>query len=157
MRTLIFALVTSLVAVAAHAKAPTLDTPTSADRKAFQACLAKGDLPACLGVLFTPCTQSLGEETTAGAVTCFVREEALWREQVGVHVTAMKADRSPTQGQALAKAQAVWEEWRFAKCREEASDYEGGSLARVVMAQCLRDESAARAIALAKRRAGPSE
>lgn len=127
--------------------APSLSqTPSAAERAAFESCLADAaENPAtvCAGRVADACIAKDGGETTAGMTACDARELALWMARIDTQIGDLDAWRSPAQKRALAAAQAAFVTWRDAKCAFAATIYEGGSLARVVESRCRLETTAA--------------
>ena len=103
-------------------------------------------LDACKGAIAEPCIETPGGETTAGLMRCYVAETEACAVQLDAAFARAQADdaRAPF----LAQSQEAWAVWRQAECRYQASLYEGGSLARVLAANCSAAITADRAIAL---------
>lgn len=121
---------------------------------AVASCLASTDRDArsaCIGVVAGPCIEEPGGESTAGMMRCHLRERDLWRAQVDVLVTRLRARESPVQLQSLDRMLAAHEPWMQARCSYSALSFEGGSLARVIAAACLRTTTAELAIDLLER------
>jgi uncharacterized protein YecT (DUF1311 family) len=103
-------------------------------------------LEACRGVIVDPCADADGGETTSGAVRCYSAEERAWRALLEAALARAAADA--TRRPLLEPAQQAWRVWRDAECAYRASQFQGGSLARVLAAACVSDLTAARAIDL---------
>lgn len=101
-------------------------------------------LEACVGVIFDPCIETDGGETTIGMLQCYRAEGAAWTVELEAAVARAMDDeeRRPWLG----PAQDAWIAWRDAECAYRASLFLGGSMARVLSAACLADLTAARAI-----------
>jgi len=54
----------------------------------------------------------------------------------------LREQESASQGALLTAALEEHERWAQTRCAYAASIYEGGSLARLVLAQCMRDAAA---------------
>lgn len=125
--------------------------PPSQER-GVDACLERAGsslmkMQACKGQFVDPCMDNDAASTTAGAVMCWQAEAALWRAQMERAFIRARDGASPVRAGALATSQERWSAWRDAECEYRALVYEGGSLARVVRAQCVADLTADRAIA----------
>lgn len=129
------------------------------DVAAVTACLASAadrtQLDACKTVVSRPCLDQPGGETTLGASTCQMRSASAWQGALEGAYQALMTSQSPGQIRALRAAQSAWLRWREAGCAFEASALEGGSLAGVIMAGCLAETTAARAVSLIARQRGP--
>ncbi|HYD74313.1 MAG TPA: lysozyme inhibitor LprI family protein [Candidatus Binatia bacterium] len=131
--------------------APSAHAQTEAPSVSIESCIAAAGasnvaLQACKGRVSEPCLERPGGETTAGAGMCFVAEEAAWTAQLNAALARAQTDT--TRASFLARSQEAWRAWREAECRYQASLYEGGSLSRVIAANCVADLTADRAIAL---------
>lgn len=82
---------------------------------------------------------------------CHLRERELWQGEVEALTARLRALESPLQIQHLEAALAAHEPWMQARCYYSALYFEGGSLARVVAAACLRTTTAELAIDLIER------
>jgi uncharacterized protein YecT (DUF1311 family) len=149
---LIAALTAAPVAMAQRAPAAPEDPKQTLDR-----CIAKTAISAlerCVGATSTPCQNTEGGETTLGQVACLNVERALWEQHLAAVTTDLLGDLSKPSAAKLATAQKAWAAWRDAKCAFDATVYEGGSLARVVMAHCLMRETGMRTVTLMQRQMG---
>ena len=140
-------------AIAAPAIRP-LDfgAPSAAERRDFAACVTRSGT-ACFGRIRAACMKRPDAETTTGTVACAENEKRLWDERVQALAASLRAAASPGQIAALDAASAQFEHWRAAKCAYAATLYEGGSLARIVAAECALETTADWSNALARRRA----
>lgn len=86
--------------------------------------------------------------TTAGMMRCALAERDEWEGIRDGIVATLRERESPTQLALLDTALEQQARWAEARCAYEASIYEGGSLARVVAATCVRDAMAEHAILL---------
>jgi hypothetical protein len=108
---------------------------------------------ACIGAVTRRCAETMGDgaETTGGAALCAMREQRAWAWLIDLLVSDLRQRETATQAALLDAALNEGEAWTNARCAYEASIYEGGSLARLVAAQCRRDVTAERAISLYRR------
>lgn len=142
----------------AHAQEVTREI-IRADAAVISACVAAAEsraaLADCRGRISDSCDrdQDPDGKTTASSVICHQRERAAWDVEINTASDALSTE-DPEAADLLRAAQQAWVLWRDAKCAHEASIYLGGSLARVVSASCLAEETAARAIDLIARRRG---
>jgi|CXWL01.1.fsa_nt_gi hypothetical protein len=133
------------------------DIPTVArlDRNTVAGCidLHHENVRGCIGVLSRACGETYGEggATTGALVQCAMREERVWRGLIADAAEDLRQRESPSQTALLNAALSEGERWSEVRCAFNASIYEGGSLARVVAAQCLRDTAAERALDLHER------
>lgn len=117
----------------------------------IEACLASATPEtrrACVGRQSAACMTIAGNETTAGMVQCAQAERRAWEVLRDRQVATLRASESPTQVALLDAALNEHTRWATARCAYEASIYEGGSLARVVGAGCMRDTIAEHYISL---------
>jgi len=107
----------------------------------------------CIGEITRACHRELGDagDTTAGLVICASREEEAWQALLVQSTDTLRQSETANQRRLLDDALAQGTEWARARCAYEASLYEGGSLARVLAAECLRNTTAERAIDLQRR------
>ena len=148
---LAFSAVSLSEAVAAPANRP-LDfgAPGTEERVAFEACLSRSG-KTCLGLVQAACLKRPASETTSGMVGCAEKERRLWEERAQSIAASLRSTASPGQLAALDSAWSQFEHWRAAKCAYAATLYEGGSLSRVVAAECAMQTTADWSNALAQR------
>lgn len=123
--------------------------PSMAQSEAFTQCLdeQKPSRIACLGRIQRACLNADdAAATTYGAVLCAERERTLWARWGEAAAQALRAD--PHRRAFLKKAETAWATYRDAECAYEASIYLGGSLAKVVSADCRLRLTATHAIDL---------
>ncbi len=156
MRT-IAALFFALTACATHPATADDLTPNTAF-EITQACLAvrigfEEKRETCIGEVSRVCGERLGEgaATTQGLVDCASLEADAWRRLISHHAAALRASQSANQTALLEQAITTGEHWTRDRCAYDASLFEGGSLARVLAAQCVRDTIGMRAIDLDRR------
>jgi uncharacterized protein YecT (DUF1311 family) len=101
-------------------------------------------LEACVGVIFDPCIETDGGETTIGMAQCYRAEGVAWTAEL--ESALARATEDEARRPWLGPAQDAWSAWRDAECAYRASLALGGSMARVLSAACLADLTAARAI-----------
>ena len=146
--TLVFALaVVSACATPTHAHA-------RAAPNAIASCLASAEPDArrdCIGIVAGPCMDEPGGESTAGSMMCHLRERDLWQAQAETLAALLRARESSLQVQHMEAMLAAHEPWMQARCSYSALYFEGGSLARVAAAGCLRTTTAELAIDLLER------
>jgi uncharacterized protein YecT (DUF1311 family) len=141
--------------------------PRPDDRAAIAACLesAKDNPERCIGVVYTPCTDSREGGTTYGMGECAARERAVWTERMEASLAALMAGplgqtdaqpynrpsenrrEGPVKGASILRdMQATWLIWRAKKCDTEAMQAEGGTLSRVIYGACVYQETARQAL-----------
>lgn len=127
--------------------------PTCLDRVAA----ADGDPAACIGAAADPCMDQPGGETTLGMGQCLTAETRDWDMLLNAWYDkalqragsrdAASGGEAPT-APVLRQAQRAWIAYRDESCRYEALRYQGGSMAGVAQASCLRDMTARQALRL---------
>ena len=151
-------MIAAMLAAAALSQAPASSftaEPVADERARFDTCLAEAsyaEASACRGVVARPCLDAPSGETTAGMIACTSRELALWDALLNTAYTDMMATLERTgadsRREALRAAQRAWIGFRDAECRQQALQFEGGTLARVIHVSCVNDLTARRALAL---------
>ena len=132
-------------------------TPVTAETRAPDAvapCLANADPDTrrtCIGVVAGPCMEEDGGVTTFGMIQCLTREQELWDAQVTALVARARAQETHTQVAQLNAMLQLYEPWLDARCSYSASINEGGSMARIVAAACVRNTTADLAIDMLER------
>ncbi|MBL8536735.1 MAG: DUF1311 domain-containing protein [Hyphomonadaceae bacterium] len=141
------------IACAAPAEVHTdsLDPSPSLEACLNSASVQDRDPSSCIGVVSRRCFQEPGTETTVGSRECFTVERRQWEALAESYVQRLKRNASPTASAALDAYVVAQAEWRAARCGYARTIYEGGSLAQVVVATCMRDATAAFAIDLYER------
>jgi len=146
-----------LAAVAACATPTATAAEDAAPQSPIENCLALAgdDLDAqraCIGHFATWCVENTpGGETTVGMIQCVRSEQMQWENVRGAEVNRMRAQETPSQVALLDQAITEHARWTEARCAYEASIYEGGSLSRVIAAQCVRNAVAEHALYLRNR------
>ena len=125
--------------------------PTKEDSAAIEQCVvdAKNDPYACLGLVEKPCQDTEAGQTTYGAMLCADRETVVWSQRAKASADAITAKLEPARLKLFKAADDAWVKYRNAACAYESSIYLGGSLAKVVAADCMLRETADRALDLA--------
>ena len=152
MRTVLITL--WLLNVACVTPAPATSAPEN--QATLETCLAAAfaderELTTCMGAISGPCIDEPGGETTVGTRECLAAERTQWQALVEDYVQRLQANASPTASAALEAYVAAHDEWRDARCAYARTVYEGGSLAQVASAACLRNATAEFAIDLFER------
>jgi hypothetical protein len=158
MRALSLLCIATLCAACASPRASAAEPGQDDAVEVIQTCLAaRTDIDAkpeeCVGQVSRTCGERQGEgaATTVGVVICATSEAEAWRSVLNANAATLRARESETQAALLDRALAAGEQWARDRCAYDASYYEGGSLARVLGAQCARDTTALRAIDLHRR------
>lgn len=155
MRSLFLAL--ALAAAGCAGSPPAAAQAAPAPQNAVQDCLAlaAGDATAqrtCIGRRTAWCIEhTAGGETTSGTVQCSESERLQWEEARAARIGALRAQETASQVALLDAALEQHARWARARCAYEASIYEGGSLARVIGAMCMRDAVAEHTLSLINR------
>lgn len=151
-------LLAATAALAVHAFAqPAPETAAPADIAMLQSCVDARETNAeralCIGAASRVCAEQMGDsaETTAGLVICAHSEALAWSAILIEAAEGLRLHESETQLILLEQYLENGELWAATRCAYAASQYEGGSLARVLAAQCQRDDVASRAIELRAR------
>lgn len=109
---------------------------------------AGGDTRArygCIGLLTRNCLSDPVNQTTMGMEQCHRQELAGWDELLNRYYQTLRADGALPE---LRDTQRQWIAYRDSKCAFYNVFYEGGSMARWLQADCLRQETARRVIDL---------
>jgi uncharacterized protein YecT (DUF1311 family) len=177
LRALLIGLAIALSPGAGHAQSPRLPSPpahppgaappllartpdpAAPDAALMSQCLvdAKDHPLACLGRVQKPCLETDAGQTTAGAMQCSDRERLVWASRSAAAVEAVRKKLLPERFEYFDAAEAAWTAYKDAACRYEASAYLGGSLAKVVAADCLLSETANHAVDLEAEARGQDE
>ncbi|ANP46409.1 lysozyme inhibitor LprI family protein [Candidatus Viadribacter manganicus] len=154
MRTLAFLFVfAALTAVTTPFSAASATTPLSP----IANCLTlAGDSDAaqtaCISGFAAECIETTPNgDTTIGTIQCVDAERLQWEDVRATVIATLRANESPSQRMLLADALSQHRRWTDARCAYEASIYEGGSLSRIVAAQCVRDAIAEHTLYLINR------
>lgn len=148
--------------------------PAAEDRAAIDACLQREatEPQHCIGIVYTPCAERPPSDkddvppgSTPGREQCAARETSVWEEKIDA---ALKTLREGPLGQTIAlpenrasankRTQPVpgteliddmgrsWLTTRAKMCDTRSRRYEGGTLARIVYATCINEETARHAL-----------
>lgn len=121
----------------------------------YQAEMGTGSPAGCIGVMVDHCPENLG--TTVDMLNCLSTEIDFWEQRLVARYKTLKTlyleqdsdfDEIRALGPQLENVQAAWADWRDAKCGFAYSQYRGGSLGRIVGADCRLEETARRVIEL---------
>ena len=128
-------------------------TPSEDDRAAIKHCLDAAaekslSLTSCIGVAASECEKLPEMVSTRGLTDCSLRENALWDERLNSRYQVLRAELSEQSAKKLRDIQRTWIAWRKEKCELPYLLFEGGSIARVLAAQCVMRATALRAIEL---------
>lgn len=118
------------------------------------ACLATAEPDArraCIGIVAGPCMDEPAGFSTVGMIICYSRERDLWTAEATRLTTLLRSRESPTQIARLDAMLTAYEPWMQARCAYSASMNEGGSMAHIVAAACVRNTSAELTIDLMER------
>ena len=123
--------------------------PTAAERATIDKCLTRTaddgvlkQASQCIGLISDPCI----DKDTATAVACQERETRIWDERLNASFKDARAHVDAATGEALKAAQRAWIAFRDAKCAVSEKEYEGGTMATIMVADCKRTETGRRAL-----------
>lgn len=138
-----------LVLASGAARAEDPFDPTAAERATIENCLKRTaddsvlkQASQCIGLISDPCI----DKDTATAVGCQERETRIWDERLNAAFKDARAHVDAATGEALKVAQRAWIQFRDAKCAVSEKEYEGGTMATIMVADCKRTEIGRRAI-----------
>jgi uncharacterized protein YecT (DUF1311 family) len=136
----------ALVGTCAAAEAASAD-----ETGKISACLetAKGDTPrerTCIDRRAGPCMQKPEGQSTPGMVDCLMSETKAWDDILNAEYQRLLPLLKAEAAGDVKKAQRLWVEARDADCRVPYYFYEGGTIVKVLGAECERDHTANRAI-----------
>jgi uncharacterized protein YecT (DUF1311 family) len=131
-----------------------LSTPAAAatsDIQTVETCLqaqssAKGDASACKGRVAGPCLEKPEGMSTPGQVDCLMSETKAWDDILNAEYQRLLSLLKPEAAGDVKKAQRLWLQARDADCRVPYYFYDGGTIVKVLGAECERDHTADRAI-----------
>jgi uncharacterized protein YecT (DUF1311 family) len=136
----------ALVGTCAAAEAASAD-----ETGKISACIedAKGDTPrerSCIDRMAGPCMQKPEGQSTPGMVDCLMSETKAWDDILNAEYQRLLPLLKAEAAGDVKKAQRLWVEARDADCRVPYYFYEGGTIVKVLGAECERDHTANRAI-----------
>lgn len=99
----------------------------------------------CLGMHARPCLQQPGNQTTAGIERCYYDELLAWDLLLNRYYRQRPRG---ARGDVLVEVQRAWLRYRDQACGYFRAYYEGGSMARIMEAQCMMELTARRTAAL---------
>jgi uncharacterized protein YecT (DUF1311 family) len=145
LRTVVIGLVALAGTCAAAEAAPAGETGK------ISACLedAKGDAArerTCIDRMAGPCMQTPEGQSTPGMVDCLMSETKAWDNILNAEYQRLLPLLKAEAAGDVKKAQRLWIEARDADCRVPYYFYEGGTIVKVLGAECERDHTANRAI-----------
>jgi uncharacterized protein YecT (DUF1311 family) len=109
---------------------------------------AQRDGHACIGKLSKPCIDAPGGETTVGMIQCTDRESKVWDGLLNAEYKRLLGNLEGKSAERVRAAQRAWIEMRDGDCGLSYETFEGGSIAGVIAAGCMRDRTATRALQL---------
>jgi uncharacterized protein YecT (DUF1311 family) len=145
LRTVIVSLALLVCASAAAEAAPTDDS------KKISVCLegAKGDAGrerACIDTVAGPCMKKPEGQSTPGMVDCIMGETQAWDDILNAEYNRLLPLLKGEAAGDVKKAQRLWIEARDADCRVPYYFYNGGTIVKILGAECERNHTADRAI-----------
>jgi uncharacterized protein YecT (DUF1311 family) len=131
-----------------------MSTPAAAatsDTQTVETCLqsqatAKGDAHACKGRVAGPCLEKPEGMSTPGQVDCLMDETKAWDDILNAEYRSLLPLLKSEAAGDVKKAQRLWLQARDADCRVPYYFYDGGTIVKVLGAECERDHTADRAI-----------
>lgn len=99
----------------------------------------------CIGYSANNCLTRTENQTTVGMESCNLDELRAWDLLLNRYYKVLRADGSFT---GLRDIQRAWISYRDLKCDLYDAVYRGGSIARVLRADCMRQETARRVLDL---------
>ena len=147
------AILASLVVIATKAEAASSDNYTLQDKATIEACLAKArrnsqHARGCIGEATRVCETLREMANQAGIQDCMKREAAYWDKILNDRYQQLLANISKKNTVKLKAMQRSWLAWRKEKCKLAYMIYEGGSMARVMAANCMMETTGIRALEL---------
>jgi uncharacterized protein YecT (DUF1311 family) len=144
LRTVIVSL--AVLACASAAEAAPTDPPS-----AISTCLtaAKGDAGrerACIDTVAGPCMKKPEGQSTPGMVDCIMEETKAWDAILNAEYNRLLPLLKGEAAGDVKKAQRLWIEARDADCRVPYYFYDGGTIVKILGAECERNHTADRAI-----------
>jgi uncharacterized protein YecT (DUF1311 family) len=147
------AIMASLVVFPAKTGAASRDTYTLQDKATIEACLEKArrnsqHARVCIGEATSVCETLREMANQAGIQDCMKREAAYWDKILNDRYQQLLANFSKKNAEKLKAMQRSWLAWRKEKCELPYMLYEGGSMARVMAANCMMETTGIRALEL---------
>lgn len=106
-------------------------------------------LAQCVGGYAQSCMNVSAEGTTTlGMMTCTMEEVSAWNDRLDASFERLRGRLDPPVVAALETAQQAWTVSRDADCALEIAPYEGGSIQRLIAADCQLALTAERALQL---------
>jgi uncharacterized protein YecT (DUF1311 family) len=102
----------------------------------------------CIGITSTVCMATAEGRSTLGTTQCAYAEGAWWDMLLNARYQSLREDLSPSLFETLRDAQRAWIAFRDADCQVRYDFWEGGSIRNPIIANCLLNKTANRAIEL---------
>lgn len=136
----------------ASADTPSLPSPDKTLAE-IRACLDQADAAggvdvACENVAMDKCVADPRNETTQGSIQCSDASTKAWDTLLNQFYRKGLQSLNDEGKKTLRDAQRAWIPYRDKSCAVWRSVYEGGSLGRQLAADCIRAETARRALEL---------
>ena len=133
----------------APASAESWSTPEEARAEIEKCFLANPDGEArCLGIVVDECLDIPVNQTTAGMVQCSSIALEGWDLLLNGTYQSVMSNADSGMKSTLRSAQRSWIAYRDAKCAVWLALYAGGSMGRLLGADCMREETARRTLDL---------
>ncbi|KZL21343.1 hypothetical protein PsAD2_00634 [Pseudovibrio axinellae] len=128
----------------------TAQTPTKQEIEVIAKCVENrgGGYPAmaCYGEVTEEC---IGEAyQNSKMVYCAVQEYMIWDQRLNAAYQKIMKVAKPQVKTSLKSAQKSWIKFRDETCSANAMVFEGGTLASLIMADCLSEQTAVRSLQL---------
>ena len=142
-----------MIAVTALFALTNLAPAATNDAVSIPACLQSAGVGAdkaraCIGRVADPCLETPDGQSTPGSVDCLMTETKAWDDILNAEYKRLLPLLSKEAAADVTKAQRLWIQGREADCRVPYYFYEGGTIVKVLGAECERDHTADRAILL---------
>ena len=101
---------------------------------------------ACIDRVAGPCMKKPEGQSTPGMVDCLFNESKAWDDVLNAEYQRLLPLLKKEAAEDVKKAQRLWIAAREADCRVPYYFYDGGTIVKVLGAECERDHTADRAI-----------
>ena len=121
------------------------------DAETITSCLkteqkAGRDASSCIGRISNPCMKAPGGDTTLGMTMCLDRETRIWDALLNDEYQKLIENLEPNAVKKVRAAQRAWIAARDADCEVPYGIFEGGTIARPMAVECMRDATATRTL-----------
>jgi uncharacterized protein YecT (DUF1311 family) len=148
IRTVMAGLIAAGLATSVHAA-----TDGATDNTTIAGCLkSSGETPAkaraCIDRVAGPCMKKPDGQSTPGMVDCLMTETQAWDDVLNAEYKRLLPLLNMEAAADVTKAQRLWIQAREADCQVPYYFYDGGTIVKILGAECERDHTADRAILL---------